>query len=209
MKAKSDTAQHWNKIFSSTDEKRLGWYESDQTKTFELLNQVPGWEQSTIFLSGAGTSGLVDDLASKGARLIINDISQEALDRLKKRLADKDNRHYWLCQDISQPISNDIAKVDLWVDRAVLHFLNQEKDIQGYFDNLKRKIKIGGYAIFAEFSKRGAKKCAGLFLHQYSIKELADRLGDCFILINSFEHTYLNPEGEPRPYIYGLFKRIK
>ena len=62
-------------------------------------------------------------------------------------------------------------------------------------------------AIFAEFPPHGAPKCAGLELHRYSVEELTQRLGPGFALVDHFDHTYINPAGDPRPYIYALFKR--
>ena len=41
-------------------------------------------------------------------------------------------------------------------------------------DDLDNSIlKIGGHAVFAEFSLIGASKCAGLTLQRYSIEELS------------------------------------
>ena len=68
-------------------------------------------------------------------------------------------------------------------------------------------MKKGGYVIFAEFSKTGAPKCAGLTLHRYSIEELSEKLGSSFNLISHFEYTYTNPYGNPRPYVYALYKK--
>lgn len=54
------------------------------------------------------------------------------------------------------------TSVGVWMDRAVLHFLTEEADIAGYFDNLQAALKAGGGAIFSEFAGNGAEKCAGL-----------------------------------------------
>jgi len=97
--------------------------------------------------------------------------------------------------------------VDIWVDRAVLHFLTDDEAINGYFRNLNSVLKVGGYAVFAEFSEDGARKCAGLVLHRYSVSELSGRLGPSFDLISTFDYTYLNPNGDPRPYVYALYKK--
>ena len=176
-------------------------------QALELLNQIPEWEKSTIFIPGAGTSVLIEELLSRGIKLILNDISIEALNRVKDRLNDKGEKIAWLCQDIAQPIQGTLPEVDIWIDRAVLHFLTDEDDINGYFENVKSTLTTGGYAIFAEFSKIGAPKCAGLTLHRYSIEELSEKLGLSFKLISHFEYTYTNPYGDPRPYIYALYKK--
>jgi SAM-dependent methyltransferase len=202
-------SQHWDSIFSNTEDSKMGWYEKDVSQTLSLLNEIPDWKKATVFLSGAGTSFLIDELVSQGIRLVLNDISSEALNRVRQRLQEAGDNILWVCQDIAQPIKATIPDVDIWIDRAVLHFLTNEDDIQGYFKNVKLLLKPDGHAIFSEFSMTGAPKCAGLTLHRYSVDELSIRLGSSFKLVAQFDYTYINPSGEPRPYIYVLFKRCK
>ena len=201
------SSKHWDAIFSDTEDPKLGWYEKDASQSLELLNHIPEWENSTVFLPGAGTSVLIEELLSKGAKLVLNDISIEAINRVKSRLGDKCKEINWLCQDIAQPIQDAIPDIDIWIDRAVLHFLTDEDDIKGYFGNVKSILKAGSYAMFAEFSKTGAPKCAGLTLHRYSIEELSGNLDPSFKLVSDFEYTHINTFGDPRPYIYALYKR--
>ncbi len=202
-------AKHWDAIFSSTEPSKLGWYEKDLSQTLKLLKLIPKWEESTIFLPGAGVSGLIESLLSSGAKLVLNDISIEALNLVKNRLGAESKNIKWLCQDIAQAINSKIPDLDIWLDRAVLHFLTDEDEIKNYFNNVKTSLKTGGHAIFAEFSKTGAPKCAGLSLHRYSVTEISGRLGDSFRLVTDFEYIYINPSGDPRPYIYTLYKREK
>jgi hypothetical protein len=122
-------------------------------------------------------------------------------------LGDKCKEINWICQDIPRPIQNAIPDFDIWIDRAVLHFLTDEEDIKGYFENVKSTLKVDGYAIFAEFSKTGVPKCAGLTLHRYSIEEISKYLGSSFKIVSHFDYTYINPFGDPRPYVYALYKR--
>lgn len=203
------SSNHWNTIFSNTEDSKLGWYEKDGFQTLKLLNQIPDWEKSTIFIPGAGTSILIEKLLSIGANLVLNDISIEALKRVKSRLNKEYREIDWFCQDIAKPIPDTIPNVDIWIDRAVLHFLIDEDDIKEYFKNVESILKAGGHAIFAEFSKIGATKCAGLTIHRYSIEELSERLGESFTPISHFDYTFINPNGDPRPYIYALYKREK
>ncbi|MDF7824208.1 class I SAM-dependent methyltransferase [Pontiellaceae bacterium B12227] len=204
----ASTSEHWNNIYQDTEECRLGWYEDHPSTTLELLNQIPGWENTTIFLPGAGTSLLVDYLLDAGARLVLNDLSSVALRLLKERLGDRGVRAEWICQNIAYPLGASVAEVDIWIDRAVLHFLTDEHDIGGCFRNIRTKLKVGGHALFAEFLPNGVSRCADLELHGYSLEELLERLGEDFEPVDHFEHTYIGPDGESRPYIYSLFKRV-
>ena len=200
---------HWDKIFSKTEETKLGWYEKDTSQTFYLLNEIPDMDNANVFIPGAGTSILIEDLIPRVGKLILNDISDEALNHVKRRLKEGSEKITWLCQDIAQPFKERIPGIDIWIDRAVLHFLTKENDIQGYFENLKSVLKIGGYTLFAEFSLIGAPKCTGLTLHRYSVDELFQQLGPSFEIVSHFDYTYINPFGDPKPYIYVLFKRVK
>ncbi len=201
------SGKHWDAVFSRREDSQLGWYEKDASKTLELLDHIPNWETSTIFLPGAGTSVLVEELLGRGVKLLLNDISSEALGRVKNRLGDKANNVGWLCQDIAQPVEKPLPEIDIWIDRAVLHFLTDQDDIDGYFANVKSILKVGSHAMFAEFSLSGATKCAGLKVHRYSVEELSDSLGPSFKLVSHFEYAYINPRGEPRPYVYALYVR--
>lgn len=203
----NSTCDHWNRIYQETEEHRLGWYEDDPSYTLDLLDQISDWKQSTIFLPGAGTSVLVDALLDAGIHLVLNDLSATALDRVRDRLGTQAASLEWVRQNIAHPLSAEVPKADIWIDRAVLHFLTDEEDIKGYFNNVASKLSVGGHALFAEFPPHGAPKCAGLELHRYSLEELSERLGDGFVLVDHFDHTYINPAGDPRPYIYALFRR--
>ena len=200
------TSEHWDSVFSGSKDEELGWYEKDVSRTMGLLEQVPYWRKSVIFLPGAGTSLLIEELLSQGGGLVLNDISGAALNRVRNRLAGKSGI-VWLCQDISRPLHAAHPAIGVWIDRAVLHFLNEEADIAGYFGNVRSALKAGGYALFAEFASNGAEKCAGLPVHRYSVEELTRRLGSGFSLVSHFDYTYINPYGAPRPYIYALYKK--
>jgi methyltransferase family protein len=199
--------QHWNAIFSSKSDPELGWYERDAAQTLKFLHLIPESRTATIFLPGAGTSVLVDELLSRGFRLILNDISDEALKKLKKRIGNKQEGVTWLHHDISKPIPDGLPQVDIWIDRAVLHFLLDDVEIEGYFSNLRSLLRQGGFALLAEFSTTGVPMCAGLDVHRYSVEELTTRLGKGFDLITHEEYTFINPFGDPRPYVYALYKR--
>lgn len=200
-------AAHWDAIFASKKDAELGWHENDVSQTLKFIDPLPQQEAATVFLPGAGTSLLVDTLLDRGCKLILNDISEVALRNVGQRIG-KHEHVTLLHHDIAQPLPASLASaVDLWIDRAVLHFLLSENEIQGYFANLHAAVRPGGHVLLAEFSTVGAIKCAGLELHRYSLEEMSMRLGNDFALIASEEHIYTNPSGQPRPYIYGLFKK--
>jgi SAM-dependent methyltransferase len=200
-----DLAGHWNQIFASKPQKELGWYEDDVGQTLKFLDQIPGAPKGLAFLAGAGTSQLVDELLERGVNLVLNDISGEALARMRERIGVRGEHAVWLCQDISKPLPASIPQVDLWIDRAVLHFLLSDADIEGYFQNLRATLKSGGHVLLAEFAETGALRCAGLDVHRYTVDEMTRRLGPDFELVKAETYVFTNPSGAPRPYVYALF----
>jgi len=200
--------EHWNEIFKKTDEDKLGWYEDDFSQTLKFLDLIPEWKSSKIFVPGVGTSGLIDLLLKSNVTMVLNDLSSEAIEKAKNKCRNKTDNIQWLCQDISKPLPSVLNDIDIWIDRAVLHFLTDDKCVEQYFKNVNAAVKTGGYAIFAEFSKKGAVKCAGLDVRRYDVQDLEKNL-PAFKLIANEEYTFINPKGDPRPYIYTLFKRIK
>ncbi|MDQ7049826.1 MAG: class I SAM-dependent methyltransferase [Enterobacterales bacterium] len=203
----SNIKQHWNDIFDNTQTEDLGWFDAENSQIKDFISRGC-WlrEDAKIFFAGAGTSSLVKDLSAQKRQLVINDISSIALERLKIELKASKSSCHWICQDVSRPISEQFGNLDLWIDRAVLHFLHDESDIQGYFDNLTGLLKPGGYALFAEFSKQGAAKCAGLPINRYDLAMLQQRLPE-FSLVEHDEFLFTSRTGLERPYIIALFQK--
>lgn len=201
--------EHWNEIYSWLDEYELGWYEKIPESSIKLLAMCNINKYEPILDVGAGLSTFIDYLIDQRfTNIIATDISEIALDKLKKRLGEKASLVRWIVDDITQPIHiQHLTDIAVWHDRAVLHFLLEENDQIKYLSVLKKVIKKDGYAIIATFSLNGAKKCSGLNVKNYDHNMLAKFLGEDFNLIEYFDYMYHMPSGEPRPYIYTLFKR--
>ena len=198
-------SEHWDAVFSTGDDQQLGWYEHDVSQTLKFFKHLKLNANSQLFLAGAGTSNLVDELLKTGSHLILNDISSLALAQLKSRIGD--GNYQMLQHDMGIPLKQ-VQSVDLWIDRAVLHFLLDEPAIIQYFDNLKASVKSGGYVLLAEFSKAGVEECAGLPVHRYSVAEMQVRLGTAFTLIEAEDYVFISPQGQERLYVYALFQRL-
>ena len=124
------------------------------------------------------------------------------------RLGDDAARVRWIIDDLTSSAHiNGSFAVDLWHDRAVLHFLTEESHRQSYFDTLRKIVKKGGFAIIAAFSLDGAKMCSGLDVKNYDANMLDELIGDEFTLLETFDYTYQMPSGDFRPLVYTLFRR--
>jgi len=201
--------EHWNAAYNLEDE-QLGWFEANPMQTMELVNACNLKKDATILNVGAGTTTLIDTLLEEGyTNMIANDLSDLALDKLKQRIK-KSHNYNLTCikDDLTNPQKiNKLQNIDLWIDRAVLHFFLTEAEQNAYFNLIQKTVSKNGYVIIAVFSLEGAQKCCGLDLKRYNLEMLQNNLGTHFKLIKSFNHTFINPFGGERPYIYTLFQR--
>jgi len=203
--------EHWNKAYQKTPITNLGWYEENPTPSLELIEACNLSNDAVIFNAGAGATSLINRLLEKGYKnIIINDIAATALAVLKKDLKnEKASNIQFIVDDLTKPTTLlKLKDIDIWHDRAVLHFFTEKHQQEAYFQLLKKVIKLNGYVILAQFNLEGAKKCCGLNVFNYNEEMLQEGLGENFKLLKSFDYTYTQPSGNTREYVYTLFKRI-
>jgi len=201
--------EYWCDIYTDVDISTLGWYEKESKPSLELITQCGLPKNAKMFNPGCGASTLIDSLlALDYSNLIANDISSCALNKIKKRIGTKAEQVQWYVEDLINPNDLlDLPQLDLWHDRAVLHFFIDEKEQNTYFNLLKQKVKNKGFVILATFNLQGATTCSGLPVKRYNTKMLQDKLGINFKLIQNFDYIYTMPNGEVRAYVYTLFQR--
>lgn len=203
--------EHWDKVYQTKADEQLGWFEDYPETTLNLIKKCQLIPDATILNVGVGTTKLIDALLDNGYNNIIaNDLSKAALEKLEVRILNKYNYQLkCIADDLTKPKDLlELKNVDLWIDRAVLHFFLSEEGQDNYFNTVETVVSKGGYVLIAVFSLEGAEKCSGLPLQRYNAEMLQDKLGSDFKLIETFNHTYVNPSGGERPYIYTLFKRL-
>lgn len=203
--------EHWNKAYQKTPITNLGWYEENPTPSLELIEACNLSNDAVIFNAGAGATSLINRLLEKGYKnIIINDIAATALAVLKKDLKnEKVSNIQFIVDDLTKPTTLlKLKDIDIWHDRAVLHFFTEKHQQEAYFQLLKKVIKLNSYVILAQFNLKGAKKCCGLNVFNYNKEMLQEGLGENFKLLKSFDYTYTQPSGNTREYVYTLFKRI-
>jgi len=200
--------EHWNTAYLINKRENLGWYEEKSLPTLSLIKETRLPKNATILNVGSGSSILVDNLLEQGfSNIIANDLSDESLKLLKNKYQ-KNNKIKFIVDDLLNPSKlNELQNIDLWNDRAVLHFFLEKEQIISYFKLLKKVVKPEGFVIISVFAKNGAEKCCGLPLKRYNVKMLENELGNDFVLKKSFNYTFINPSGNQRPYIYALFQR--
>lgn len=202
---------HWNNAYAKTQLENLGWYEEKSIATIQLIQKTKLPLDGTILNVGSGSSTLIDDLLELGyTNIIVNDISSDALNALENRLGNTGDKVQYIVDDLTNPTKlQELSTIDLWNDRAVLHFFVTENQRTAYFDLLKKVVQKNGFVIISTFAVDGAKKCCGLEVCQYDPELLSNYLGNDFKLLEAFNYTFTNSNGDSKPYVYTLFKRVQ
>ena len=200
---------HWDAAYHKDDE-QLGWFESNPESTLQLIKTCNLKKDASILNVGSGTTLLIDALIDQGyTNIIANDLSEVALTKLKNRIQKK-YEFDLIC--ISDDLTNSskldkLQNIDLWIDRAVLHFFLKKEEQHAYFKLIHKVMTKNGFVLIAVFSSDGVEKCCGLDLQRYNLEMLQQGSGKAFKLIETFNYTYINPFGDKRPYIYTLFQK--
>lgn len=197
--------KHWENIYATKGMQEVSWYQKSPQTSLNLISQLQLSKHASIIDIGAGDSFLVDELLKLGyTNISVLDISVNAIKRAKKRLGELAKNVKWIVTDITE--FNPTEKYDLWHDRAVFHFLTQEKDI-----NIYKKLvdsTISGYFLLATFSDEGPDKCSGLEICKYSELDLKNQFEGDFTLIDSFKKDHNTPFETIQNFSFSLFKRI-
>ena len=197
---------HWENIFQTKDTTKVSWYQPLPKTSLDLIEELKLEKHSNIIEVGAGDSFMADHLLKKGfTKITLLDISQKALHAIKERLKEDSGNLKFIASDIcdfSKP-----ASYSLWHDRAVFHFLFDEKDKKNYLKNVSETIVPGGYLIISTFSDEGPKSCSGLEVQRYSEDELNRFFRPHFERIKSFKVDHITPSGSVQNFVYAVFKR--
>ncbi|RLA62677.1 MAG: SAM-dependent methyltransferase [Epsilonproteobacteria bacterium] len=198
-----DTKKHWEKIYLDKTHTEVTWFQIKPLISLELIDELNLGANELIIDVGAGSSTLAENLLERGFQaLTVLDISQKALDNIRKRLGDKIT---YLVSDF-KALATD-KRFKLWHDRAVFHFLTHKSDRLIYQQRLKEHMASDGYLLISTFASDGPEKCSGLKIVQYSKEALIDEFKEDFVFIKSRNETHISPKGLEQKFIYCLFKR--
>jgi trans-aconitate methyltransferase len=202
-----DRTSHWQQVYATKAEDDVSWFEASPSLSLQMMEAAGMTTETCVLDVGGGDSKLVDALVARGLTcLAILDISATALARARVRLGPAGGVPTWIAADVTTDWS--FEPVDIWHDRAVFHFLTDEKDRARYREHLLVHLKAGGMAVIATFALDGPEKCSGLTVARYSPETLAAELGQDFQLVNSFDHVHRTPSGASQSFQYSRFTRV-
>ena len=199
--------KHWKDVYGSITPDRLGWYRPRLETSLEWILSL-GLERHTPVLDvGCGASTLVDDLLNAGFTAITAlDISENALDVVRRRLGDQATTVEWLATDITEAeLPPD--HFGLWHDRAVFHFLTDPADRAQYRERMQAALVTGGYLLMGLFTPDAPPRCSGLPVQRYDLEDIKAELGRGFELVRHQHELHVTPGGVEQAYLYALFRK--
>lgn len=197
---------HWEGVYRDRPPTKVSWFQHRPNLSLDLIDRTGLTHAARILDVGGGASTLVDHLLNAGwTALSVLDISETALALARQRLGERAIRVTWIAADITswQPE----LEIDLWHDRAVLHFLTDAGDQKAYADTARRALQHEGWMVIAGFAPGGPRKCSGLDVVQHDAASLGNLLGDQFELVDWKDESHCTPAGSLQEFRYHLFRR--
>ena len=194
---------HWEKIYDEKNEDEVSWFQKETNESIKMI-QSAGIENPKIIDVGSGRSKLLKNLIEIGYNhLTYLDISESALEKSKEFLGEQSKKVRWVSKDVLS--FKTYEKFDIWHDRAVFHFLNEENLIRKYIEIVEKNISESGHLIIGTFSENGPLKCSGLEVRRYSEKVIEKLFNRSFKLIDSFYYDHVTPFNTTQNFLFSHF----
>jgi SAM-dependent methyltransferase len=196
---------HWNQVYDTKPTDGVSWYQPTPERSLEYIRRYAA-RQQRVLDAGGGASLLVDSLLDHSyLRPIVLDVSSSALGRAQARLLERAALVDWVVADLTQ--SPALPAVDLWHDRAVLHFLTDPADQLAYAQLVTRTLRPNGHVVLATFALDGPERCSGLPVQRHDAQSLSRLLGSPFELREESRELHRTPSGGEQKFIWAVFSR--
>jgi SAM-dependent methyltransferase len=201
-----DAKTHWERIYREKTTTEVSWYQARPDISLALVAASGVALDAPIIDVGGGSSALARHLLDAGYKqLTVLDISATALEQAATQLGERADQVAWLEADITVGLGDRRYKV--WHDRAVFHFLTEERARRQYISALKTALPPGGHLVMGIFALDGPKKCSGLDVVRYSPETLSQTLGKAFQLEETRSELHQTPAGKTQHFVYCRFSR--
>jgi SAM-dependent methyltransferase len=196
------TREHWESVYERKQPSEVSWYRPHLEQSLRYIDAAGLAPDAAIIDVGGGASTLVDDLLARGfTNVTVLDLSARAIDAAKARLGARAARVRWVIADATEA-GLPAAAYDFWHDRAVFHFLGDERDRRRYVATVRRSLKPGGQILLATFGPDGPTRCSGLDVTRYDADQLQAQLGADFERLGSATEVHTTPWGAAQQFVY-------
>jgi ubiquinone/menaquinone biosynthesis C-methylase UbiE len=199
---------HWDSVYTTKQPQSMSWFQPHLGLSLELLERAGLSRNTRIIDIGAGTSTLVDDLLARDVQgLMALDISAAALQVTRDRLRERANRVRWIVSDVTQ-LDLPPSSIDIWHDRATLHFLTDPRDAHEYVRVASRVIAPGGHAVIGGFASDGPAECSHLPVVRRDPEQIAELFAQEFALVEARRESHTTPGGSLQRFSYALLRKL-
>jgi hypothetical protein len=200
-----DTEAHWNRTYQNKRPNEVSWYQRNLVLSMRFIHRLAEPPARVIDVGG-GASTLVDDLLDAGyPEPIVLDVSAAALDEAKVRLGSRSSLVRWIVADITKTMA--VPEVDLWHDRALLHFLTASADQEAYARLAAHTIRQDGHIVVATFAPDGPERCSGLPVQRHDGQSVARLLGSDFELFEEEREIHRTVSGAEQRFCWTILRR--
>ncbi len=196
---------HWDEVYATKGADRVSWFQAPPATSLRLLEAF-GETPGSVIDVGAGASTLVDELLARGWHdVTVLDVSHEALDLVRTRLARRGLAATAVACDLLTWEPD--RTYDVWHDRAVLHFLTQPQDRTRYVETAARAVRPGGHLVIGAFAEDGPTHCSGLATARYSAEKLGSLFRAGFDLVHAEREEHHTPDGTVQSFTWAVMRR--
>jgi len=204
QKVKDAYLEHWENIYKTKSPNEVSWTQQFPSISASFFETCALTKKSKLVDIGCGEDGMVPYWLENGFENITAlDLSNTALTKLKARIMQYAHHVNFVNTSILNYQPHN--KIDFWHDRAVFHFLTDDKAINAYV-NLVNSF-VTQYVCIATFASDGPEKCSGLPIKRYNSEELTNLFAQNFELVQSQTSTHITPFNTKQSFVHCLFKR--
>ena len=198
---------HWNSVYTTKQPEGVSWFQPHLNLSLQLVERAGLSRTSRIIDIGAGASTFVDDLLARDVQAVTAlDISAAALQVTRDRLREGADRVRWIVSDVTQ-LDLPPSSIDIWHDRATLHFLTEPKDAHAYVQVASRVVTPGGHAVIGGFASNGPERCSLLPVVRRDPEQIAELFAEEFILVEARRENHTTPGGSLQMFAYALLRK--
>jgi len=141
----------WQDVYLARSSSELSWHQDRPISSLDLFHRLGITPDRGVVDIGGGDSALVDSLVQRGFRdVTVLDLSERALFRARRRLGEGAESVNWLVEDVRSWRPKRAYQV--WHDRAVFHFMTDEKDQAAYISVLRASLDEGASVVIGTFA---------------------------------------------------------
>ncbi|MBU6233585.1 MAG: SAM-dependent methyltransferase [Acidobacteria bacterium] len=196
----SSTLRHWTEVYANPDHQG-SWHRPTLNESITAIRRVAPRLPCDFLDIGAGRQrlGLSDVFDEPGTA------TAYAVDLTLQILGEPRPDVSYIAGDV---LKLELPKVDVWHDRAVLHFFTDVGERATYRDQVARTVRPGGGVVIACFDISGPEQCSGLPVVRRRPEDLAEEFQELCEVVELNRSVHVTPAGVEQQFSWFLGRKI-